>query len=552
MQLRTKTLKRPFEEKMINSDKKTKTQHEYHNKNINYSSFFFRKDIIDKFTKSLINTVPANKISSFPLKNFYLYNIDDILENISQRGTFKTRFTNQSSEYQELKNKNIEKLIHFLSSNICEDTIGYNYVKTSVLNSISKNIFDIVIISNKNIEAIGLTDEDDNYKNNDETDYETDSDENDDYENYDDDDENNNESYTKLLNNSFNEEDEDEEYKSNYPVNTIDEILDFRLEGVVGFIIVELGECKQYPFSYSINLICTNKKAPTGSGSILMGLYLYTILSHPNKTNLKENISFPQGNAVLNINEKPNEEEVLIEVSFSSNEPLIPVQQYGILELASSYTNPGGLCMYEKFGFQYDKTMYGKNCFTDFRNLPMIIDFNTKPEYFKLTNEEKKQKILNITAGVDIGFLKSKICNIRDSFITSAGKFVKTDEQKLLGYLKTLKLIEEHDISSITVKSSNEFYTILANLFYTIKFINEPRSRTPYQERVEPIKPGNINDFINYLETPQANRTQKIDLTNLLRQLPVLKGGTIKKNKKTKNTKKIKKIKINKKTCKKN
>ena len=86
--------------------------------------------------------------------------------------------------------------------------------------------------------------------------------------------------------------------------------------GVVGFIIVELGECKAYPKAYSINLICTNNNAISGSGSILMGLYLYTILSHPNINNMNtKNITFPKGNATRNIIQKPSvsDEEPIIE-----------------------------------------------------------------------------------------------------------------------------------------------------------------------------------------------------------------------------------------------
>jgi len=78
-------------------------------------------------------------------------------------------------------------------------------------------------------------------------------------------------------------------------------------------------------------------------------------------------------------------------------------------------------------------------------------------------------------------------------------------------------------------------------LYYTIKFINESKSRTPYEDRAEPSNPGNIDDYINYLETPQANRTTQLDLTQLLQPIPV-KGGTKRKynNRKKQKTKKIK------------
>ena len=93
-----------------------------------YSSYFFRKDIVDNFTKNVLSLIPPEKKESFPLSSYKLYNADDVLENIGQRGTFKTRFTEQTREYQQLRKKNMDKLIKYLSSKICED-IGPDYAK---------------------------------------------------------------------------------------------------------------------------------------------------------------------------------------------------------------------------------------------------------------------------------------------------------------------------------------------------------------------------------------------------------------------------------------
>lgn len=493
-----------------------------------YSSYFFRNDIIDNFTNNILLQIPEDKKPGYPLSNLKLYNTDDILENITQRGTFKTRFTEQSPEYQNLRKKNIDRLIKYLSSKVCED-IGSDYAKTAVERAISltsrENIFDIVVLSNKNIETMGLTT------------YEDEDSEEDDKSDEDED--------LKEGIKVHEEDEEDEDYKQEDEEIQIDEILSHRLSGVVGFIIVELGECKKYPFGYSINLICTNKKAPSGSGSILMGLYLYTILSHPNKTNATS-ITFPPGKATKQIIQKIDEDDddLIVETKFSSDEPLIPVQQFGILELASAYTNPGGLCMYEKFGFEYTESMYGEDCFPDFNNLPMIIDFSLKPGYSDLDIEQKKQKIINITIGKDRGFPKSKICSVRDKITNAKGKTLQTGEQRLLGHLKTLKLLIEHDMSQVIGKDAS---LVMENLYYTIKFINEPKSRTPYESRPEPSKPGNIDDYINYLETPQERRTSELDISKLLSQIPVGKIGGTKKKKKNKNLKTKKKL-----HCKKN
>ena len=100
-----------------------------------------------------------------------------------------------------------------------------------------------------------------------------------------------------------------------------------------------------------------------------------------------------------------------------------------------------------------------------------------------------------------------------------------------------------YDSLSETIKN---FYLYT---FYTIKFINEQKSRTPYEDRPEPSNPGSVDAFINYLETPLANRTGIMDLTRLLPLIPIKKkrGGTKRKqggkNKRTKKIMKIKKTK---------
>jgi hypothetical protein len=492
-----------------------------------YSSYFFRKDIVDNFKKNVMALLPPEKKESFPLSSYGLYNVDDILENIGQRGTLKTRFTEKSPEYQELRKKNMDKLIKYLSSKICGD-ITSDYAKKAVEKAISltarENIFDIIVLSSKNIESIAIEEDEEDEEDRDEEAEVEDS-----------------------------GDDEEEEYTAKSATSSIDDIIAHRLSGVVGFIIVELGECKTYPHGYSINLICTNNKAPAGSGSILMGLYLYTILSHPDKTDT-EAIIFPPGKGELTIVEKPHSadiEDTDIEYSFSTLESLTPVQQFGILELASAYTNPGGLCMYEKFGFQYTESMFGTQCFEDFSNLPMLIDFKTKPGYAELSTEQKKQKILNITTGTDKGFPKSKICSVRDSYINPAGKNILTREQTLLGYLKTLKLLIDHDMSRVIGVDADK---PIEDLYYTIKFINEPKSRTPYEERPEPSNPGSVDAYINYLETPLISRTGTIDLIRLTSLIPIKKsrGGTKRKNggknkrtKKPNKTNKTKKLKKN-------
>ena len=100
-----------------------------------------------------------------------------------------------------------------------------------------------------------------------------------------------------------------------------------------GFIITQKGECHKFPDSYCINLICSQHS----KGSILIALFLHCIMNNPEITN-----------------------------------------KIGLLELANSYFNVGGLCLYSKYGFEYDHTLHGDECFRDYNNLPMIVDIGAK------------------------------------------------------------------------------------------------------------------------------------------------------------------------------
>lgn len=110
---------------------------------------------------------------------------------------------------------------------------------------------------------------------------------------------------------------------------------------IQAFMIVELGECQMLPDVFSIKLICA-KKGTKGLGGLLIGNYLANLSAK------RENI--------------------------------------GVLELANSYINTSGLCLYEKFGFRYDIQYVGTTCYPNYGattknvtrgvydNLPMFVD----------------------------------------------------------------------------------------------------------------------------------------------------------------------------------
>jgi len=108
-----------------------------------------------------------------------------------------------------------------------------------------------------------------------------------------------------------------------------------KLNRVVGFIIAELGECRRKPNVWSVNLICTRtiKSGSTIKGIILLGGFLYCI---KNSRYTKE----------------------------------------GILELAGGYNNINGFISYTKMGFNKDLSLFGRDCFSDFNNLPMSTNIS--------------------------------------------------------------------------------------------------------------------------------------------------------------------------------
>ena len=122
---------------------------------------------------------------------------------------------------------------------------------------------------------------------------------------------------------------------ANLKYYTIDE----KLSNVLGFIIVQKGECELHPEALAISLICTRTSVPTEDepilykwvkSSILLGAYLCMI-------------------------------------------KLSKYEQLGLLELADGYNNLPGLCAYIKFGFREDSSLVKDGCFPDVDNVGMSV-----------------------------------------------------------------------------------------------------------------------------------------------------------------------------------
>jgi len=171
----------------------------------------------------------------------------------------------------------------------------------------------------------------------------------------------------------------------------LEKIYDTKMESLVSFIIVERNECKKYENAYALNYICSKEK---GIGSILVGLYLYSIFSHP-----------PIDKKVIRV------KKIKPQVSDPSIEYYGPeILHMGILELSGGYRNTLALCLYSKFGFIEDEILSGpgSNCFTNTENIAMRTD------YQDMSPKNIKEKVVSIVLGRESEFMKPSVCKFKD------------------------------------------------------------------------------------------------------------------------------------------
>ena len=182
-------------------------------------------------------------------------------------------------------------------------------------------------------------------------------------------------------------------------------------KSIIALIIVQRNECPKFANAYVLNLICSRKCF--SCGNILMGLYLYTILSHPKK-----------------IDTSPKLENIIHVSDLRSEYFGPPILHMGLLELSGGYTNITALCLYTKFGFIINSNLsgHGTNCFIDDRNIAMIKRFKsdeTEKNDDILVNiikdsydiETEKEKILQIVRKAEPGYQKHLICEFKDKKI---------------------------------------------------------------------------------------------------------------------------------------
>lgn len=389
-------------------------------KEINYGSYFFRKDIIDRFEYD-IKSIGTSHI----LDRYKLYNSDDLINFISQCPGSYTRGMETSDRFSLYKNTFLNKIKQELAL-LCND-ISESYGEQAMRRALGGDTmnYDIVVLAN----PIIMED-------------------------------------TRLHTVRVDDPAQGDKWlKKRKRMMTFEEFSKYKLDSIIGFVIVEKGMCKRHSNAYGINLICSRSGVETGIGSLLMGLYLYTIVSHP-KESPTTLISYPSGKATISYKliEIPDEISYQKPI-FSTSDQLIPVKHIGILELAGAYLNVSGLCLYEKFGFKYDPLLVKSDCFSDIENLPMILSFSSNPKYkpyWTRNIDTIKQMLVKISVGYknadgttyDVPLSgRSKICGLRDRNI-----------QKLYGYLKNLYIFEINRKQTISEDPDEDYYSLYMKL----------------------------------------------------------------------------------------
>ncbi len=278
---------------------------------------------------------------------------------------------------------------------------------------------------------------------------------------------------------------------------------------IISLVIVQRKECNKFSNAYALNLICSKKCY--SCGNILVGLYLYTILSHPRKTDYNQRV-----------------EEIRAPENLSIPYFGPPIIHLGLLEIVGGFTKTNALCLYTKFGFVINSKLSGRysNCFTEDSNIAMVKRFkgdesirnddtfdNVLQDAYDI--ETEKAKIIRIVNKEDPGYTKHIICEFKDENV-----------QQMFGQLyNSLTYVEK------------EYATLVNQSKFPINKIGT-ELKPEFLEKIQPVE--------NELQTIRS-KIQKIEASP--RDITIenlnLEGGKI-KNKVKRNKTKSNKTKKNK------
>lgn len=236
---------------------------------------------------------------------------------------------------------------------------------------------------------------------------------------------------------------------------------------MVGLAIVNKGECGYYPDIFALQLICSGQNIV--SGSVLLAMYLLA-LKHI-------------GMAI------------------------------GLLELAMSYENLGGLCAYDKFGFVESYAIkHEKVCFfghiEDYDTLPMFVDVAAMtPEIIidTLVNTPGKPKIART----------EPLCNEFRKFIKSTRGINDPNELAIIEKLNQFVEDNQDKIAKKRIKGMN-------NIFGT----NKKPQNLIYAQKVKLYK-TNKNDPNLTIMNGQIKMLQDDNLLDTVKEIEKFKKSYI-------------------------
>jgi hypothetical protein len=242
-----------------------------------------------------------------------------------------------------------------------------------------------------------------------------------------------------------------DEFKSRPSVS-----LKHKTRHILGFLIVEKGECKMRPTEYTVNLICSRSMVEYRRygkrrglererlrGALLLGAYIYSC--------------------------KRMDQEI------------------GLLELADGYKNISGFFSYSKMGFVKDESLFGRQCFKDHANLPMSVRVG-KYSY---------DKIIDYACGEDrIRHFEDDTGILNLSPITPRQKEIQRKFASLcnLEYQIPYILKHEHQLDPNLDKNEIDFLDVFYAEFYN-RFSDEYPELDDHIDYIKIKKNEFINDF---------------------------------------------------------
>lgn len=227
-----------------------------------------------------------------------------------------------------------------------------------------------------------------------------------------------------------------------------------KLQSVLGFIVVEKGECQLLKDIYSVHLICTREsKSKTIKGAVLLGAYLYCI---------------------------------------KSCDEITEKNKRGILELANGYMNLSGFFAYSKLGFDKDNSLYDElYCFKDAGNLPMSVDLTkySKQDIIAMVNGTKKRNDVQDDTGIyQIGVPKDqmeKIIQTNVAILSNMKQMLVLDKEPTDEEYKRIinDVVDKTDKSSKIQKLDEYIQTQLAQLTKNVSQDRQKRKQLRIQRK---------------------------------------------------------------------